>query len=102
VPIPYLIELALKRVARSQGRILLHDLLETAHHHNGLYAEYLLQLCQYLTDREREIMRQVARSNRALSIPATVLPCFRDLGLIKSHNNQIEPANLLYRLYFSQ
>jgi AAA-like domain len=99
---PYLIELALKRVSRSQGRILLHDLLETAHHHNGLYEEHLLQLCQYLTDPEKEIMRRVARSERSLSIPSATLSLFRDLGLIKSQNNQIEPANLLYRLYFSQ
>lgn len=98
---PFLVRLALYHIAKKERT--LEQLLANAATKEGIYENYL---CRHLRDLKEyklaEAMKTVIGSENNTQLTEEQRFKLQSKGLIKLHNNQVEPSCKLYQQYFSK
>lgn len=97
---PYLVNIAIKEIAAN--KFTLEEFLKIAPTEEGLYKSYLLRYLNHLQNNQQllEAIKQVIMNDLPVKIDAKATSKLRDMGLVKSKANCVEPLCNLYRLYF--
>lgn len=98
---PYLIRLALYRLARQE--VTLQKLLQDAPTHAGIYSDYLRRCLGNLQQQPElaSALKQVVTAQNSVQLESVAVYQLDSMGLVQLNGDRVAPSCELYRQYFS-
>lgn len=98
---PFLIRLALYHLARQD--VTLHQLLQDAPTHAGVYSDHLRRCLGNLKQKPElaAALKQIVTANTPVQLESVMVYQLDSMGLIRVDGNQVTPSCELYHQYFS-